>query len=614
MRRPRLSRGKRGCLAPLCLWRWFDRQPLNHHRTRWGAEKKQVSSESTIRSYRTAFLAEGGGLSRVVFWATCTALDSPPPGATLTGIGWPTVPHCRRPSERCRGLYAMVSSTGPTAGWRRIFCSPRSPLHHQASIRTPVSPEDWTRCTLVSGTFWGCTLPNGLGHGLSRQFQATKRSPQDRVMRETRETEASAPDNHSSINPRSPFSRWAPTPPLGLSPESGRLSLMQRLIDFAARPESVQQHRQFAGHRHHRPLLGILPTPAGQLQPPAPQVTVRTEGAQNVLGAPHQQPTQQLIPGFGDPQLRVLRSRFVSARMQPQKATYRAAVAKAMRIFQRQHIGQRGHRPHSLDLPQQFGLRIFLPAGLFNLAVIVLNLAGHRSQHLQQGLQGWTQRLRKLRPPFPGKAPGRARRHPPAQALDRSPHMVDQLRACCHHRIPCPDHRQIRLGLGSPMHDRRQQLRLYPPQPRQQFRIHRIILAVILSNQRQLARIRHQHFMPALGQQPAHPRRMRPRLDHHPRGFTIPKPLLQRALRRLHPSRLRVLSRIVQRVEVTIPVAQIDTNGHLRCRCKPKSVILCHGQSPFHWALKPVSFCWRPYRYSARLAFSYHLPILYPHN
>jgi hypothetical protein len=172
-----------------------------------------MQSESTIRSYRTAFLAEGGGLSRVVSGATCAALDSPPPGAILTGIGWPTVPHGRRPSERCRVLYAMVSSTGLTAGLRRIFSSPRSPLHHQASIRTLGSPEWGTRCTLVSGTFWGCTLPNGLGHGLSRQFQATLRSPQDRVMRETGETEPSAPDSHSSIGPRSPFSRWAPLLP-----------------------------------------------------------------------------------------------------------------------------------------------------------------------------------------------------------------------------------------------------------------------------------------------------------------------------------------------------------------------------------------------------------------
>src|SRR5206468_8720432 len=39
-----------------------------------------------------------------------------------------------------------------------------------------------------------------------------------------------------------------------------------------------------------------LPISAGQLQPPAPQVAVRTERTQNVLGTPHQQPAQQLIP------------------------------------------------------------------------------------------------------------------------------------------------------------------------------------------------------------------------------------------------------------------------------------------------------------------------------
>jgi hypothetical protein len=186
--------------------------------------------------------------------------------------------------------------------------------------------------------------------------------------------------------------------------------------------------------------------------------------------------------------------------------------------------------------------------------------------------------------------------------------MVHQLRARRHHCIPRSDDRQIGLGFGSSMHDRRQQLRLHPPQPRQQLRIHRIILALVFRNQRQLARIRHQHFMPPLGQQPAHPRRMRPSFDYHPRRLTTPKPLLQSAPGRRHSPRLRILSRSVQRVKVAVAVAQIDTHGHLRCVCKPKSVILFHGQSPFHWARKPVSFCWRPYRYSARLAFSYHLP------
>ena len=267
--------------------------------------------------------------------------------------------------------------------------------------------------------------------------------------------------------------------------------------------------------------------------------------------------------------------------MQPQKAADRAAAAETIRIFQRQHKGQRRDCPHPFHLAQQFGLRIVLPAGFFNLAVIAFNLLRHPLNHLQQGLQRSPQGLRYFRLPLLGKTPGRAPRHPRSPTLHRSPHMVDQLRARRHHRIPGSDHRQIGLGFGSSMHDRRQQLRLHSPQPRQQLRVHRIILALIFRNQRQLARIRHQHFMPALGQQPAHPRRMRPGLDHHPRRFTTPKPLLQSALRRLHPPRLRILSRGVQRVKVTIPIAQIDTYGHLRYVCKPKSVILFHGQSPY---------------------------------
>jgi hypothetical protein len=125
-------------------------------------QEKRMPSASAIRSYGTAFLAEDGGLSRVASGATCAALDSPPSGAILRRIGWPPLPHCRRRSELCRRSYVIVFSRGPTADWPRRFLSGGSPLHHQASIRTRVSPLFRTRCTLVSGTFWGCTLPNGI--------------------------------------------------------------------------------------------------------------------------------------------------------------------------------------------------------------------------------------------------------------------------------------------------------------------------------------------------------------------------------------------------------------------------------------------------------------------
>jgi hypothetical protein len=100
--------------------------------------------------------------------------------------------------------YVMVPSTGPRVRRHHTLLGLVSLHHHQASIRTRVSPEEGTRCTLVFETCWGCTLPNGLCNGRSRQFQATVRSPQNRVMWEIREDQAAI------VARRSPFFRLAP--------------------------------------------------------------------------------------------------------------------------------------------------------------------------------------------------------------------------------------------------------------------------------------------------------------------------------------------------------------------------------------------------------------------
>src|SRR5262249_39920634 len=68
------------------------------------------------------------------------------------------------------------------------------------------------------------------------------------------------------------------------------------------------------------------------------------------------------------------------------------------------------------------------------------------------------------------------------------------------------------------------------------------------------------------------------------------------------------LSGGVQRVKVTVTIPQIQTNRHLRWDCRTKFAILSHGQSPYSLGSQAREFYWRPYRYSARLAFSYHLP------
>ncbi|MGH9367925.1 MAG: hypothetical protein ACRD3M_09660, partial [Thermoanaerobaculia bacterium] len=69
-----------------------------------------------------------------------------------------------------------------------------------------------------------------------------------------------------------------------------------------------------------------------------------------------------------------------------------------------------------------------------------------------------------------------------------------------------------------------------------------------------------------------------------------PKPLLQGAPSRLHPPRLDVFSRRVQRVAVAVAVAQIQTYCHLRWDCRTEFVILCHGQSPYSLGFQAREF------------------------
>ncbi len=49
----------------------------------------------------------------------------------------------------------------------------------------------------------------------------------------------------------------------------------QRLVHFPRHPQPMQQHRQFPGHRDHRPLLRILAAALARLQSPPPQVRIR---------------------------------------------------------------------------------------------------------------------------------------------------------------------------------------------------------------------------------------------------------------------------------------------------------------------------------------------------
>src|SRR5215475_2197601 len=98
----------------------------------------------------------------------------------------------------------------------------------------------------------------------------------------------------------------------------------------------MQQHRQLSGRGHDGPLLGVPPTTLGQFQFPASTIAVNAERSQNMLRSLHQQRAQIRGALFTDVQLRLALSRVPASRLQSQIAAHVAALAEALRIFQRQ--------------------------------------------------------------------------------------------------------------------------------------------------------------------------------------------------------------------------------------------------------------------------------------
>src|SRR5690606_38359914 len=78
----------------------------------------------------------------------------------------------------------------------------------------------------------------------------------------------------------------------------------QRVEVFVAAPQRVQQDGQLAGGGDDGAALAAARAAAGgQTQAPAAQRAVLAEGAEDVLGALHQQPAQQAVAVAGDAQL-----------------------------------------------------------------------------------------------------------------------------------------------------------------------------------------------------------------------------------------------------------------------------------------------------------------------
>ena len=92
----------------------------------------------------------------------------------------------------------------------------------------------------------------------------------------------------------------------------------------------------------------------------------------------HQQRAQVRITFLADVHLRLALSGVPPSWLQSQIAAYVAALAEAMRIFQRQQEGQRDERAYSLDLLQQRHLGITLQCQFLDALVVFHNALAQR--------------------------------------------------------------------------------------------------------------------------------------------------------------------------------------------------------------------------------------------
>ena len=144
----------------------------------------------------------------------------------------------------------------------------------------------------------------------------------------------------------------------------------------------------------------------------------------------------------------------------------------------------------------------------------------------------------------------------------------------------------MELRLSAAMPHRTQQTRIDSGEPCQRPGIESIIFSATFADQPHVPRMRHDHFVPHLGQLPADPGRMRPGFQCDPTARNLAEDLLdcfrcgRQVLFQKH------VSRFIQNAVMAGTISQVQTDGQSGLLENLVSVFR-HGAILFH---KPVSF------------------------
>jgi len=216
----------------------------------------------------------------------------------------------------------------------------------------------------------------------------------------------------------------------------------------------MQERGELARHGHHRPFFRVHSPAVGQYQAPAAQITVGTEGTQDVLGTAHQEPAEHRIPPFGDPELGLPRAGLVLAGAQAKVGAHRAAPPKPSGILNGEHVAERGEETHPPDLSELPGLGILRRGHRLESLLDGANLLGEAGEQAQQGAQGLLDLRRELRGDFADEGGSRARRQATTDRFHGPADVIDELGSSADQAVASAELGEIGLGLKAAVTDR----------------------------------------------------------------------------------------------------------------------------------------------------------------
>ena len=325
-------------------------------------------------------------------------------------------------------------------------------------------------------------------------------------------------------------------------------------------PQTQQQHRQFAGHRHHRPFL-FAGARAGQVLAVGAQRARRAERPQDVMRGAHQQAAQQPVAAFADAQLLVGVPALVASRTQAQVRPHVAAAPEARRVADLQDEAEGGQWADAGDLLESLGDGVILFAARHQVAFQGFDLGGDQGQHRKQWLDDGQTIRRHLADDVLVKRLRRGVGHRIAQALEGEAHGVDQSDPGADERVAQLDAQQVVLRLGGAVLEGMQQGDICAGEAGEHGGIAPVALPLMAGDGVEFAGIGDDNGGPETGEETADPRAVRAGFEGDRCGGIVGEQLRERDAVIGEGTFVDQLAGGIQHAVLMAAVTQIEADG-----------------------------------------------------